>query len=149
MTDLKKFSNLMDTYNKIDIPDFNEILIEYPSTKLLDELIFKEMINDEKELFPYFNFEEKEIKNAAQLLDRYYYFMEETIDKIVFNIMKSHKYSKCGNLVKILNWKRNVAAIRRYIFSNLVSEINETGWNLTPKIIKFLFERKIDWCNQI
>ena len=124
MSDLKKFCNLIEEYNEIIIPDFNEILIEYPSTKALDDLIYKEMIDEHKKLFPYVKFDEDELKNAAQILDIFYYFMEETIDKMIFNVMKKHKYSKCENLVKILNWKKNVAAIRRYISNNIVSEIN-------------------------
>ncbi|GES94446.1 hypothetical protein GLOIN_2v1786619 [Rhizophagus clarus] len=127
MSDLKKFYNLIEEYNEIIIPDFNEILIEYPSTKALDDLIYKEMIDEHKKLFLYVKFDEDELKNAAQILDMFYYFMEETIDKMIFNVMKKHKYNKCENLVKILNWKKNVVAIRRYITNNIVSEINETG----------------------
>ncbi len=127
-----------------NIPDFNELFHDDPTTDDLETLIFNELVVEQKKLGPYSEFKtedlKQELKQAARILDEFYFCLEETLNRIIFFVNKSNKSE---NLIKVLIWKKNIAAIRRYFANNIISELNQMRWDLTPYMINTLFERKL------
>src|SRR5277367_1622249 len=96
-----------------------------------------ELIIEQQELCPYSDFNTKNLMQAARMLNEYYFCLEQTLSRI---LSFTSKNQKSYNFIKVLIWKKNVAAIRCYFARNIVSELNQMHWDLTPYMIKTLFE---------
>jgi hypothetical protein len=143
MSDLKaKIKNLAAEYSKKSITDFHELFHENPTTSDLEELIHNELIIEQKQnpFYSYLEFNDYryELKQASITLRDYYSCLEQTLNKILLNVNQDQKDN--NNLIKVLVWKKNIAAIRCYVANNIISEINQTNWDLTPNMINLLFE---------
>jgi len=137
MSDLKtKLTYLASIFSKKQIPDLNEIFHENPTNGDLEDLIREESTNEQVH-FSFIGFEDSKLKQAAIVLKQYYYCQEQTLIRLLANIDIDQKND---NLIKVLIWKKNIAAIRHYIVNNIVSEFNQLHWDLTKKMINFLFD---------
>jgi hypothetical protein len=141
----EKLANVAIEFSNCDITDFSELL-HNSITYNLETLINNEMIFEQKEFSPHADFSAEALKNAAQILNEYYFCLEETFNRIIYFTNKNYKNS---NLIKILNWKKNCAAIRRYFAKNIASEFNDMRWELSLDIIKTLFERNLYFTEDI
>jgi hypothetical protein len=145
----KNLFEIVNEYCCIEIPDYYELLRYDPTMEDLKTLISKEMEIERRELCSDSELNNKELLKAAQVLDKYYYCMEQTLNRLIYKISIKFNKHECENIISVLNWKRNTSAIRRYVAYNIVSEINQTGWDLTPHMINNLFKRKITtFCKQ-
>ena len=98
------------------------------------------MAVEQEEFCPYSEFNTKELKQAARVLNEFYFCLEQTLNRMIYIVNKNHK---SNNLIKVLIWKKNIAAIRCYFANNIVSELNQMHWDLTPYMIKTLFDRDL------
>jgi len=140
MNDLKKrLTDLASEFSKKNISDFNK-LYENPTTKELEDLIRSELSFEQDE-FPWNDFKNSELKQAASMLKEFYFCQERTLERILSNVNYKRKNE---NLIKVLVWKKKIAAIRFYITNNIFSEFNQMNWDLTPYMINLLFEEQCD-----
>ncbi|CAG8762636.1 22020_t:CDS:1, partial [Rhizophagus irregularis] len=103
------------------------------------KLICIESVVEQQEICPFLKFNTEELKQAARILDKFYFYLKETLNRFIYFVNKNHKSE---NLIKVLIWKKNIAAIRRYFANNIVSELNQMSWDLTPFMINILFKRE-------
>jgi hypothetical protein len=140
MDNLKQnLAELAKEFCNKEIPDFNELFHDDPTTDDLERLICIESVVEQQEICPYSKFNTEELKQAARTLDEFYFCLEETLNRFIYFVNKNQKSE---NLIKVLIWKKNIAAIRRYFANNIVSELNQMCWDLTPYMINTLFKRE-------
>ncbi|PKC74532.1 hypothetical protein RhiirA1_449890 [Rhizophagus irregularis] len=104
MNNLKQnLAKLAKKFCNKEIPDFNELFHENPTTDDLEKLICIESVIEQQEICLFSKFNTKELKQAAHILDEFYFCLEETLNRFIPFVNKNHKSE---NLIKVLIWKK-------------------------------------------
>jgi hypothetical protein len=75
------------------------LFYENPTTDDLERLICTKSVVEQQEICLYSKSDKEELKQAARILDEFYFCLEETLNRIIYVVNKNQKSE---NLIKVL-----------------------------------------------